>query len=236
MPNRIIRETCATSLTLAMLSDAAERFFWRLTTIADDYGRFDANPDVLQGRCVPTLNWSRAKVSKCVAELSMCSTQDEPLVRLYKVGSRLYGHLTKWTTHQRDRSKEPNPPKSKFPSPDEGLYVEPQVPAAKGGESQQFAALNESESESRETNTGVGPPPQIAANGSAHPKGCPLPEDWMPGESHRKLASARGLDMALEAAHFKGKAIEENWLARSWDQKFTNWMLQEIKFRQRRSA
>lgn len=64
----------------------------------------------------------------------------------------------------------------------------------------------------------------------------PIPPDWTPNESHSKLASARGLDLPIEAAHFRGKALELNWHTIDWNQKFTNWMLQEIKFRQRRGA
>lgn len=61
-----------------------------------------------------------------------------------------------------------------------------------------------------------------------------LPEAWLPNTSHHKLAAARGLDLPIEAAHFSGKARELAWTTKDWNQKFTNWMLQEIKFRQRR--
>jgi uncharacterized protein YdaU (DUF1376 family) len=64
-----------------------------------------------------------------------------------------------------------------------------------------------------------------------------IPEDWGPNENHKKLATARGLDLPIEAAHFRGKAIEKAWTTINWDQKFTNWLLQEVKYRlQRRSA
>lgn len=63
----------------------------------------------------------------------------------------------------------------------------------------------------------------------------PLPEDWTPKESHQKLAGARKLDLPIEAAHFRGKATELEWVTKNWDQKFTNWMLQEVKYRQRRT-
>jgi hypothetical protein len=62
----------------------------------------------------------------------------------------------------------------------------------------------------------------------------PIPEDWAPKETHQKLAGARHLDLPIEAAHFRGKAIELEWVTKNWDQKFTNWMLQEVKFRARR--
>ncbi len=70
---------------------------------------------------------------------------------------------------------------------------------------------------------------------NGHGEGWPIPEDWLPNESHKKLAQVRGLDLPIEAAHFRGKAGELAWTTTRWDQKFTNWMLQEIKFRQRRA-
>ncbi len=63
----------------------------------------------------------------------------------------------------------------------------------------------------------------------------PIPEEWRPNENHQKLAGVRKLDLPIEAAHFRGKAKELDWQTKDWDQKFTNWMLQEIKFRQRRT-
>ena len=62
----------------------------------------------------------------------------------------------------------------------------------------------------------------------------PIPETWCPNEQHLKLARARNLDLNIEALHFKGKAQEQQWVTKDWDLKFTNWMLQEIKFRQAR--
>jgi hypothetical protein len=64
----------------------------------------------------------------------------------------------------------------------------------------------------------------------------PIPSDWTPKEKHSKLCSVRGLDLAIEANHFKGKAQELGWVTMDWDLKFTNWLLQEIKFRQRRQG
>ena len=76
---------------------------------------------------------------------------------------------------------------------------------------------------------------QTMKKGNGHRDGWAIPEDWRPNESHQKLAQARGLDLPIEAAHFRGKAGELGWITARWDQKFTNWMLQEIKFRQRRA-
>jgi hypothetical protein len=64
----------------------------------------------------------------------------------------------------------------------------------------------------------------------------PLPEDWEPKDHHARFALARNLDLKIEAAHFRGRALEQEWVTKDWDRKFSNWMLQEVKFRQQRSA
>ena len=63
----------------------------------------------------------------------------------------------------------------------------------------------------------------------------PIPEDFTPNESHSKLARARGLELNIEVLHFTGKAKECGWVTKDWNQKFMNWMLQEIKYRSRRA-
>ncbi len=110
MPSRIIRESCRTSPNLDQLSDGAERLFWRLTTVADDHGRFDADPRVVLAACFPLKvgNISVETITIFLKELE--STQ---LVRMYEVESRRYGHFVTWQKHQRQRDtkpKHPDPP------------------------------------------------------------------------------------------------------------------------------
>lgn len=152
MPTRYIRESCVTSLTLDNLSDGAERLFWRMTVIADDYGRFDADPRVLLGKCFPLKvgKWSPAKVEKWRGELAAVAPgEDVPLVWLYRIGQRIYGAFTNWKLHQRDRSGEANPPKPKFPGVEEGAILNAPTGqtafAATCGDSPQLAALIVSE-------------------------------------------------------------------------------------------
>lgn len=126
MPSRIIHDKCRKSRTLNALSAEAERLFWRLTTAADDYGRFDADPRVLLGECFPYKIeiFKSAQVEKWRDELTVMGDPDEePLVRLYSLKGRVYGYFVKWTDYQRDRSKEKNPPKPKFPAPEDGVPV-----------------------------------------------------------------------------------------------------------------
>ena len=124
MPSRIIRESCRTSPTLAQLSHGAERLFWRLTTIADDYGRFEADPRILKGSCFSVVD--SVTIGHCRRWLEEMIKAD--LVLTYNINGKEYGYFLTWSKHQRKR-----PSKSKYPDP-------PQL-AATRGESPQPAAV-----------------------------------------------------------------------------------------------
>ena len=109
MPNRLIRESCRTSPTLDALSDGAERMFWRLTTVADDFGRFDADPRVLLANCFPlrVTRLSLAQITKWWIELI-----DADIAKPYKHHDKYYGYFVTWEKHQARRARH-----SKFPDP-----------------------------------------------------------------------------------------------------------------------
>ncbi len=106
MPNRIIHEKTVRSAALDALSDFAERLFHRLTTQADDGGRFPADPDALLVACFP-LRIGRVKLSR------VRHARDElvaaGLVRLYEVAGRPYGEIVTWRQRKRARTKYPDP-------------------------------------------------------------------------------------------------------------------------------
>lgn len=108
MPNRILRESCRTSPTLAELSDAEERLFWRLITTADDFGRFQGEPSVVAAACFPRLleQWPPSRCAEGLMRL-----QAVGLVRLYRVGDREYGEFVKAHKYFTRRSKH-----SKYPA------------------------------------------------------------------------------------------------------------------------
>lgn len=108
MPNRIIKESALDSEDLAQLSNGAERLFWRLILVADDFGRFDGAPQVVKARCFPRL------VDKLrTSEIEAWMKELEPkLVRFFRVNGRPYGYFLNWLKHQQQRAKV-----SKFPDP-----------------------------------------------------------------------------------------------------------------------
>lgn len=140
VPDRIIRDRARSSPTLQALSDAAERAWWRLTTACDDYGRFDADAEVLLAELFKRRpkGWSVRRMAGVLAEWE--GTQ---LIHRYANGdeTREYGHVLTWGEHQRERDSKP-----KYPDPPCGGL--PQA-AAKCGESR----LARARSESRESLT-----------------------------------------------------------------------------------
>ncbi len=112
MPRRFIQESCRRSPTLDSLSAEAERLFWRLTTVADDYGRFPADPRELLASCFPLRvgSWKPSRVGSWYAEL-----EGSGLVMSYLAEDHLCGEFKKWQVHQ----GPPRAEKSRFPSPTE---------------------------------------------------------------------------------------------------------------------
>lgn len=109
MPNRIIKETIRTSDTLSSVSSDAERLFWRLVVSVDDFGRFDARPNVVLGQCLSSFIGTVLieQVKGWLRELARVQ-----LINIYRTkDGGLYLQLTNWSRHQTIRAK-----KSKFPS------------------------------------------------------------------------------------------------------------------------
>jgi hypothetical protein len=116
MPNRIIRESALTSATLYRLSDGGERLFWRLTLIADDFGRFESDPQVMKARCFPL--WPDKKMSGMRVASLYGELEHAELVRTYVVDAKTYGFFVTWTRHQSKRAKY-----SKYPEPRDETIV-----------------------------------------------------------------------------------------------------------------
>ena len=71
MPNRIIKDAIWTSPNFNELSVQAERHFYRVLMLADDYGCFESTPAVVRGICYPLQeSIRRADIEKWQQELS----------------------------------------------------------------------------------------------------------------------------------------------------------------------
>lgn len=111
MPNRIIKESICESKKLSEVSFFAEDLYKRLITYADDYGRFNADYQVLRARLYPR-------------EIEIVTDEDieDAMTELIGVGKirfytsiprkEIYGCFPNWNEHQRVRDS-----KKKIPDP-----------------------------------------------------------------------------------------------------------------------
>ena len=112
MPSRVIRGEINSSASLSRVSIGAELTFDRLITAVDDYGRFDARPEMLKAGLFPVReDTPPVRVMQWVHELAK-----EGCVQLYEVGGRPYLAMTAWEKH---RGKGRRGTESKFPKPPE---------------------------------------------------------------------------------------------------------------------
>jgi hypothetical protein len=118
MPNRIIKESIWTSPNLNKLDDQAELLFYRILPLPDDHGCFEADPDIIKGKCFPKKkNWTNEIICRHLTTLAI-----KRLVSFWVEKDRLYGFFHTWTDHQRIRSlhnrKTPEPKKDLFNNED----------------------------------------------------------------------------------------------------------------------
>ena len=107
MPNRIIRDAILTSEAVASLGWPEEVFYRRLHSIVDDYGRYEANPQLLRSRCYP-LQTDSVRTADITRWMAAC--QKAGLILCYEVASKQYLEVLKFGQQQRSASKYPPSP------------------------------------------------------------------------------------------------------------------------------
>jgi hypothetical protein len=111
MPSRVVRGDINASESLSRVSLEANLTFRALITAVDDYGRFDARPEILKGILFPLqASVTPAKILRWVRELDA-----EGCVQLYwGEDGRPYLYLTGWERH---RGTGKRGGKSRYPEP-----------------------------------------------------------------------------------------------------------------------
>ncbi len=109
MPNRIIREAILSSEKMALLAWPEEVFYRRLQSIVDDFGRYEANPQLLRARCYP-LQTDAVRVTDISRWMAAC--QMAGLILNYAVQGKQYLEVLNFGQQQRSTSKYPGPESS----------------------------------------------------------------------------------------------------------------------------
>lgn len=109
MPNRLIKESICSSEKMNSLSDFSFRLWAHLVTYVDDYGRGDARPAIIKGRCFPL----REMVTIQTIKDGLDDLAKAGCILLYEVKGESFLCFPNWDKHQTVRNK-----KSKYPAPD----------------------------------------------------------------------------------------------------------------------
>ena len=113
MPNRILKESICESEGLSGCTIFARDLYARLITYADDYGRFNADTQIMLARLYP-------REMDCIDQFDIVEALTE-LVGVGKIAfytssprKTVYGCFPNWKDHQRVRDS-----KKRFPDPDD---------------------------------------------------------------------------------------------------------------------
>jgi hypothetical protein len=129
MPDRLIVDRARTSPTLDRLSAEEERLFWRLLTVADDDGQFDADPRAVLAAAFPLRvgRWTPQTVARWLGGLVAAR-----LITIREDGDRQIGTFVSWRRYQRPIPSV-RPPRRPIVSPvtlgDQGFVVPPDLVA-----------------------------------------------------------------------------------------------------------
>lgn len=107
MPTRLIRDGILDSKPVNSLSEQAELFYRRLMSIVDDYGRFEADADLIRARCFPRQfdRWTPERIEQCLSEVS----GDSPLVTVYHCGNKRLLQINNFGQRLQSKPKYPGP-------------------------------------------------------------------------------------------------------------------------------
>lgn len=219
MPNRWIKESYLASSRINAVSPEARDCWVRLLLVADDYGLFHANPQLVASRCYP-LQPNARKCAQLLAEL-----EGAGLVARYEAGGRPYLRIEQWYERARSSPKYPQPGPALAGNADD-LTCREQVQAS--------ASKCESPRARLITTTTITTTEPSALGRARAPPTEPAGRSRIivltePSTHHRELATSMGLDCDAELAkyhdHFRanGKRHKDeeagfrNWLKKAPD-------------------
>lgn len=144
MPNRIIKESIHDSEDVNKMTDFQFRLWVNLIAYVDDYGRGDARPAIIKGKCFPL----RDRLTNADINAALKALAGIGCIDLYEVDGKPYLCFPTWESHQRIRQKV-----SKYPAPP-GNDSSPRD-AASCGELPQDAARIRIQNPNPESNTNI---------------------------------------------------------------------------------
>lgn len=210
MPNRIVREAILSSERIAMLGWPEEVFYRRVMSLVDDYGRFEANPQLLRARCYP-LQTDAVRATDISRWMAAC--QKAGLILCYEVSGKAYLELLNFGQQQRTTSKYPAPQSSE-------IICQQEIAAAHLGVSV-FGVVSEGVVVEREQ---VAPTTRAKMN-------TKLPEDFSPDATGVQKAREAGFDPDAEMVKFRDHHVAKGSRMANWQAAYRTWIDKAKQFR-----
>ncbi len=192
--------------------------FWRMVTMADDFGRFEAEPVLLLSLAFPGFG-NRIKLDNVKAWLNELVACDH--VRTYVCNCKHYGIFTNWERYQgKARAKE-----SKYPDPPANICEQMQTKVLVS--ESESVSVSESESE-----IGIGAVSASASRCLPPPKGKrPWPPDFELSDDRKRKATEIGVrDPEREWQKFRARNQSLGTRYANWDRAWENWCLKAVEF------
>lgn len=110
----MLRDGILDSRAVQSVSDSAMLLYYRLFSIADDYGCYDYDPAMIKGKAFFWImdRWPEDRIAACLSELCtvIVPPNSEPLVLAYEASGRKYLHIRKFGQRTQSRPRFPLPP------------------------------------------------------------------------------------------------------------------------------
>jgi len=114
MPNRILRASLRQSRRWNSCSFFDQSFYIRLLTLVDDYGRYEAHPQLLANECFPYGDDKGLPVSCESIDRSLAVIREAGLAVIYENQGNHYIKLLRWKERVRTTSRFPEPSDSQM--------------------------------------------------------------------------------------------------------------------------
>ena len=197
MATRVVRDGMLTSERIDALTPLAELFYRRVQQIADDHGRYFANPKLIRSAAFPLRTDTTALAD---IESWMAECESAGLVTLYDAKGTKYLEILDFGQRVQSKSKFPDPPES----------------TVTHGDSPESTALVVVEDV---VEVGVGDVPRKRGKPRKHP----MPDGFALSERVKRWAAEKGHGRLPERfEHFVGAARARGYEYADWDEALMN--------------
>ena len=109
MPQRILRPGIRTSKRFARVGWFEQSLYLRLMTMVDDYGRYEADPELIRSEAFPFGDPAGKFLQVSAVDSGLLALVGADLITIYEVEDKRYLQLARWQERARSESKYPAP-------------------------------------------------------------------------------------------------------------------------------